>query len=72
MIQSSFFRRCILAAVMLPIAASVAVAVSPKPASADEGCFCRPSECSDFDATCYILVCSDGTSKTCDGKWIET
>jgi hypothetical protein len=72
MIQASFLHRCILAAAIIPMVAGAAVVLTPQRAIADEGCFCQPSLCNDFDATCYVLVCSDGTSKNCDGKWKET
>lgn len=50
-----------------------ALAVSASTAKADEeGCRCKPSKCSDADQDCYMLSCSDGTSKICDGRYNQT
>ena len=65
-------RRYLLVAAMTPIITAGGLAVSSSIARAGdaESCRCKPSKCTDADSDCYILTCSDDTTKVCDGKSI--
>lgn len=59
----------LLVAVMAPVTALSATA---RDAGAEEGCECQESHCSKADTFCEWLICSDGTTKECKGKHVET
>lgn len=68
--EDRFFRRCIIAAALIPLIAFSAAAVKAKAAPAKFGCDCDAAKCTKALTSCYSLICSDPEkNKTCYGKW---
>ena len=72
MLKNRFFLKCVVAAVAFPLVSLAAVAATAKNASARRSCTCSSASCDKAIANCYLLICADGSSSQCYGKWNKT